>query len=286
MAESNNKSDMAGVMLVATSIIIAALIIGAVIYVSSGSIVDAIGKISITAAAPSAGNQGTAGTGTGTQGAGTQGTADQGTGAQGTGTQAQPSTGDWSFVNSDPAIGPADANVTVIEFADFQCPYCGIVFGRDLGGSQYDSIRGTATNITNEYAKTGKIRFVYHIMAFLGQESVDAANAALCARAIGGDQAFFTMHDKLFSEQQGENQGDFSIANLKKYAAEAGFNTTEMMDSITNGNYTSAVTQSNNEASSVGVTGTPTIAVNNQILPNGAVYSSLKAYIDNLLAKQ
>ncbi|MFA5105705.1 MAG: thioredoxin domain-containing protein [Candidatus Micrarchaeia archaeon] len=263
---------MAGTMLLAVSIVIAALIVASVIYISSGSIVEAIGKVNITTtAAPAAANQGAAG--------------NQGTGGQDTGTQAQAPTGDWSFVNSDPAIGPKDAKVTVIEFADFQCPYCGIVFGRDLGGSQYDSIRGTATKMANDYAKTGKIRFVYHTMAFLGQESIDAANAAFCARAIGGDEAFFTMHDKLFSEQQGENQGDFTAANLKKYAAEAGFNTTEMMDCIDKGTYDSLVTQSNSEANAAGVQGTPTFAVNNQILSNGAVYSSLKSYVDNLLAQ-
>ncbi|MFA5105844.1 MAG: thioredoxin domain-containing protein [Candidatus Micrarchaeia archaeon] len=199
------------------------------------------------------------------------------------GTVVQPPAGDWSFVDSDPSIGPKDAKVTVVEFADYQCPYCGIVNGRNLGGAQYDSIRGTAPKIEEEYAKAGKIRFVYHPMAFLGQESVDAANAAMCARAIGGDEAYFKMHDLLFSKQQGENDGTFSIAKLKQYAAEAGFNSTEMTGCIENGTYAAALAQKNNEAAGAGVTGTPAFAVNGQVVDNGAVYSILKAKIDSYL---
>ncbi|MBI4014861.1 MAG: thioredoxin domain-containing protein [Candidatus Aenigmarchaeota archaeon] len=198
--------------------------------------------------------------------------------------QPQPS-GDWSFVAADPAIGPVDAKVTVVEFADFQCPYCGIAYGKDIGGAQYDKMRGTATKITDEYAKQGKIRFVYHVMAFLGQESIDSANAAFCAREIGGDEAFFKMHDKLFDKQSGENEGAFSKDNLKTYAAEAGFNTTAMMDCISSGKYDSVVQQSNSLSNGVGVQGTPTYALNNAVVPNGAIYATLKSAVDAALAK-
>lgn len=199
----------------------------------------------------------------------------------GTPTAQQPA--DWSFVAGDPAIGPKDAKITVTEFADFQCPFCGIVFGRDLGGAQYDPIRGTATKISNEYAKTGKIRFVYHIMAFLGQESVDAANAALCAREIGGDEAFFKMHDALFAKQGGENKGDFSKANLKTIAADAGFNTPAMVSCIDSGKYNAQVSASDAQAKAVGVEGTPAFAINNVVNPRAAEYTTLKAAIDGLL---
>jgi protein-disulfide isomerase len=171
----------------------------------------------------------------------------------------------------------------VVEFADFQCPFCGIVYGRDLGGAQYASIRGTATKIANEYAKTNKIRFIFHPMAFLGQESVDAANAAFCAREIGGDEAFFKMHDKIFDEQQGENDGTYSKANLKKFGAEIGFNSTAFTNCIDSGKYDSQVSTSSSQANAVGVRGTPTFAVNSQM--STPEYAGLKAQIDALLAK-
>jgi len=193
--------------------------------------------------------------------------------------------GDWSFTKSDPAIGPADAKITVVEFADFQCPYCGIVYGRDLGGTRFAAIRGTATNVINEYAKTGKVRFVYHIMSFLGQESVDAANAALCAREIGGDEAFFKMHDVIFDNQKDENNGNYSKANLKKMAATAGFNSEGMMSCIESGKFYGQVEESDRQANAVGVASTPTFAINNVVNTTIVEYAKMKQAIDAALNK-
>jgi len=134
-------------------------------------------------------------------------------------------TGDWSFITDSPGIGPVGAKAVLVEFSDFQCPYCAIAYGREFGGAQFSDERGTATKFTDEYAKTGKARFVYHPVAFFGRESADAANAAYCAREVGGDEGFFKMHDKLFENQQGENRGAFAIDNLKRFAQEIGLDT-------------------------------------------------------------
>lgn len=252
-----------GEYVIGIAIIIAALILSAAVWTGLDRVQKGIGLISLTvpaAAVVQAGNQ-------------------QPAAAQ----QQQAQQGDWSFEAADPSIGPKDAKVTVTEFADFQCPYCAVAYGKSLGGTQLDSIRGSATKIANEYAKTGKIRFVYHIMSFLGQESVDAANAALCAREIGGDDAFFKMHDKLFDSQGSENSGTFSKANLKKIAADAGFSSAQMTACIDSGKYDSQVTRSNSEAGSVGVQGTPTFAINNQMA--SPEYTQLKSSIDGLLGQ-
>ena len=266
MADKNESLEK-GEYVIGIAIILAALLVSATVYVSLGGLQEAVSKIKLTAPAAATGG------------------AQQQAAAQQPAAQAQPSQGDWSWVVTAPSIGPKDAKVTVIAFADFQCPFCGISFGRDLGGSRYDAIRGTATKIANEYAKIGKIRFVFQTMAFLGQESIDAGNAAFCAREIGGDEGFFKMHDKLFDSQQGENKGTFSKANLKKFAAEAGFSSTAMADCIDSGKYDSLVQQSTAQANGVGVQGTPSFGLNGQILPNGAEYASLKAAVDALLAK-
>lgn len=266
MADKNESLEK-GEYVIGIAIILAALLVSATVYVSVGGLQDAVSKIKIAAPAAAAATGG----------------AQQPSAAQQPAAQAQAPQGDWSFAAAAPSIGPKDAKVTVVEFADFQCPYCGIVYGSALGGSRYDAIRGTATKIKNEYAKTGKIRFVFQVMAFLGQESVDAGNAAYCAREIGGDEGFFKMHDKLFDSQQGENQGTFSKANLKKFAAEAGFSSAAMADCIDSGKFDSLVAQSTAQANGVGVQGTPSFGLNSQILPNGAEYASLKAAIDALL---
>jgi protein-disulfide isomerase len=118
-------------------------------------------------------------------------------------------------------------------------------------------------------------------MAFLGQESIDAANAAFCAREVGGDEGYFKMHDLLFAKQQGENDGTYSKDNLKKYAAEAGF-TTQLDSCIDSGKFNSQVTTSTSQANAAGIQGTPAFMVNGkQASPE---YTTLKATIDAALA--
>ena len=273
MADKKEEQLEKGEYVIGVAIILAALLVSATVWISAEGLQKAVSGIQLVI--PAATVQQAAPSGTGNA---------QGAGNSGQQVQAAAPTGDWSFEATDPSVGPANAPVTVTEFADFQCPYCGIAYGKDTGGSQFDSLRGTATNITNLYAKTGKIRFVYHIMAFLGQESTDAANAALCVRSVGGDTGFFAMHDKLFDEQGQEDSGVFSKANLVQYAAQIGYNSSTVANCINSGSYDTQVSQSNSEAGGVGVTGTPTFSVNNQIAPDPE-YAALKTQIDSLLAK-
>ena len=99
--------------------------------------------------------------------------------------------------------GNETATVTVVEYADFQCPFCGRFF------------RETEKNLLDEYVKAGKIKFIYRDFAFLGYESSQAAQAAHCA---GEQGKFWEYHDYLYSHQNGENQGAFSTTNLKSFA--------------------------------------------------------------------
>jgi protein-disulfide isomerase len=109
-------------------------------------------------------------------------------------------------LNSDFILG-SEAPVTVIEYSDFQCPFCGKFF------------RETEQTLIDSYIKEGKIRFVHRDFAFLGNESMVAAVAARCA----GDQGkFWEYHDYLYSHQNGENQGNFSNINLKSFAVSLG----------------------------------------------------------------
>lgn len=253
-----------GEYVIGIAVILAALLVSTTIYISVSGLQDAVGKLKLNvapaqppAAAPPAASP------------------------PAQAAPAAPAAVDDSFSKTDPSIGPKDAKVTVIAFADYQCPYCGIVNGRDMG-ARFDSIKGSATKITNEYAKTGKIRFAFHAMAFLGQESTDAANAAFCARDIGGgDEAYFKMHDILFAKQQGENDGTYAKAKLKAYAAEAGFNKT--LDAcIDSGKFNDLVAQSTATANAAGIQGTPGFMVNGkQVSPE---YTALKAAIDAAIA--
>lgn len=108
---------------------------------------------------------------------------------------------------TDFVIGNVDAPITVIVYVDFQCPFCGKFFIE------------TEQTAFASYIKDGKIKLVSRDFAFLGDESLKAAEAARCA----GDQGkFWEYHDYLFTHQKSENQGAFSNLNLKTFAKTVG----------------------------------------------------------------
>lgn len=99
-----------------------------------------------------------------------------------------------------PVLGDTNAKVTIVEFADFQCPFC---------EQWYTQVE---PNIINDYVKTGKAKFAFRIYAFLGPDSNSAAEGAYCANEQG---KFWAYHNFLYSHQGQENSGQFSKANLE-----------------------------------------------------------------------
>jgi len=124
-----------------------------------------------------------------------------------------------SLLSEFPLLGTESSGVTVVEFSDYQCPFCGMTYGSpwaDAYASQYGPIIGTVKSVETDYAKAGKAAFMHVPVAFLGQESTDASNAALCAKAQG---KYWEMHDAIFEAQTPEeNDGKYSKANLKLLA--------------------------------------------------------------------
>jgi len=170
--------------------------------------------------------------------------------------------------SGDSTMGSADAPVTVMEFSDYQCPYCA------------KFARGEGKQLEETYVKEGKVRFIYKDFIIIGQESTWAAEAARCA----GDQGrFWDYHDKLFDSQQGENKGFFSKPNLKKFAAELGLDTAQFNQCLDSDKYQNAVQRDTAEGKRLGVRGTPTIFVNGQMI-TGATFEQLRAAIEAQLS--
>ena len=174
-------------------------------------------------------------------------------------------------VSTDKSVGAAEAPVVVVEYADFQCPYCG----------QFAA--GPEAQLREEYVGTGKVRFVYRHFAFIGDESMWAAEASECANDQG---RFWEYHDKLFEEQAGENQGAFSRDNLKQFAADLGLDTTAFNQCLDSEKFKSKVEQENRDARNLRIQATPTVVVNGKVVPNGAVYSVLKAAVEAALQEE
>jgi len=153
-------------------------------------------------------------------------------------------------VDDDPFLGDKKAPVTVIEFSDYQCPFCRRYFE-------------TVEPQLKDYIKAGKVKFVYRDYAFLGLESNWAAQAANCAN---DQNKYWEYHDYLFKNQNGENQGAFSNANLKKFAGTLGLNVDEFSQCLDSEKYAGEVAKDVSDGSSYGVNGTPATFINGRLV--------------------
>ena len=174
-------------------------------------------------------------------------------------------------------IGDAKAPVTTVEYADFQCPFCERYFKQNQ------------STFVSQYVNSGKARFVWKDYAFLGQESVWAAEAARCANDQG---KFWAYHDYLFTHQGAENSGAFSKANLKKFALALGLNAGQFNTCLDTDKYASLVQKETQEGSVIGVNGTPATFINGQLVTDGngnsvgaAPFATFQVIIDKILGK-
>ena len=168
-----------------------------------------------------------------------------------------------------PAQGKSNAPVTIIEFADFRCPFCERFFG--------DAEKG----ILQDYVATGKVKFYFRHYAFLGPASTVASEAAECANEQG---QFWKFHDWMYNNQASESDtGYYSKDNLITYATNLGLNKAKFANCLNTDKYASAVQQDLSEGQAAGVQGTPTIFINGRPLVGAQPYSAVKAAIDQAL---
>jgi protein-disulfide isomerase len=150
--------------------------------------------------------------------------------------------------NDSEIEGASSAPVLVQEYADFQCPSC-------------RAFHSTMAPTVAALVQTGKIRFAYTYFPFLGEESVQAAAAAVCA----GDQGkFFPFADLLYDQQRPENSGFLTTARLLAFGRQAGI-TGPAYDSfekcVKAKTYEGFVRRSADQASQRGVNATPTLFI-------------------------
>ena len=141
-------------------------------------------------------------------------------------------------LSNQPSKGEATAKVTLVEFSDFQCPFCG------------RHVRDTATQIDKEYVETGKVK---HVFMDLPLESIHkiAFKAAEAAHCAGEQGKYWEMHDRLF-----ENQN-----KLQPFAAHAeaiGIDVIKFDECVNSGRQAAAIREDMAAAQKAGVTGTPT----------------------------
>lgn len=175
--------------------------------------------------------------------------------------------GDTRFdvqADDDPALGPADAPITIIEFSDFQCPYC-----QRWHAQVFDQLM---------QAYPGKIRFIYRDFPLksIHPQAVPAAEAANCAQAQG---AYWEFHAALFSGKY-----NLSAPSYLQYAADLGLNTQEFQKCVDSHQFAAEVESDFAYAMQLGVSSTPTFFINGIPLIGAQPVEAFQQVIDQELA--
>ena len=180
---------------------------------------------------------------------------------------------------SDEAVlGSKDAKVTVVEFADFQCPYCQKFF------------IDTFSQIKSQYIDTGKIKYVYRHFP-LTAIHVNAQISAVAAECANRQGKFWEYHNLLYKNGQADGTG-LALSDLKKYADSFGLNKgtlgfgKDKFNQCLDSSATLKIVQDDTaEGTKDGVSGTPTFFVNGQKIVGAVSFSKFQETIDNALKK-
>ena len=168
------------------------------------------------------------------------------------------------------AIGRSDAPVTIDLYEDFQCPAC-----RSWASGVFPRLA------QNELAN-GTVRIVFHDMAFLGPESTDAGLAAFAAAQ---QDRFWDMWATIYANQGHENSGAFSRERLVAMARGLGLDLPRFEADLSSSAARAALDRSRSEAAGAGVTSTPTVIVERQVLVGAQPYAELAALIASVDAR-
>ena len=154
--------------------------------------------------------------------------------------------------DDDAVKGSADAPVTIIEFSDFQCPFCARFYSQTLG------------EIDDKYIKTGKVKLVFRDFPLsFHQNAQKAAEAAECAEEQG---KFWEMHDKLFAKDLGLDSAKFD-------------------ECLVSDKYASEVQKDFKDGQGAGISGTPSFFINGVKLVGAQPFSAFQQVIEQELNK-
>jgi len=173
----------------------------------------------------------------------------------------------------DAILGSANAPVTLIEYGDYQCPYCGEFFSQ------------TEPEIIQNYVNTGKVKFVFRDFAFLGPESTAASEAAQCAE---DQNKLWAYHNALYAAkvvdaQKGgqEDDGFFSTAELLKLGQQVGLSMSTFTSCVKNNTDAGIVAQEKSAATAAGINSTPSFLINGTMVAGAEPYSTFQQALDS-----
>jgi protein-disulfide isomerase len=169
--------------------------------------------------------------------------------------------------------GSPDAKVTMVEWSDYQCPYC----------SKYASEAGK--QIDEEYVKPGKVRIVFRDFPLqsIHPFAEKASEAARCAGELGGSTAYWLMHDRLFATQDDWSAKDDPVSAFKALAVEAKVDAAQFAKCLDSGAQAKAIEDSMTAGSALGLQATPTLMLGDDKTEGAYPFEAFKEKIDVLL---
>ncbi len=163
-----------------------------------------------------------------------------------------------------PSWGPTGALVTIVEFSDFQCPYCA-------------RVEPALKRVRETYGD--RVRFVFRDFPLV-QIHPQAAKAAEAAACAGEQGKFWELHGRLF-----DNQARLAIPDLKQHAKELGLDAAKFGECLDSGRHAPDWQADLNEAAAYGVTGTPAFFINGRMLVGAQPYEAFAQVIDEELER-
>ncbi|HEU4620567.1 MAG TPA: thioredoxin domain-containing protein [Gammaproteobacteria bacterium] len=165
-----------------------------------------------------------------------------------------------------PSRGPANAPVTLVEFGDFQCPYCA-------------GLEPTLEKIMKTYGDKVRLVFRQFPLESVHPQAWKSAEASLCAREQG---KFWELHDAMYG-----NQKALSVSDLKSSAARLGMDEKRFGECLDAGKYEQEIRGDQRAGEEAGISGTPALFVNGRPVPGGAAeYEVIAKLIDDELARR
>lgn len=193
----------------------------------------------------------------------------------------EPSTGPVKVsLDDDPQEGDKNAPVTLVEFSDYECPFC---------KRHYDQ---TYSEIKKNYIDTGKVKLVFRDfpLSFHDPMATTEAIAANCAREQGDDATYFKLHDLMFTNTTSNGSG-LTKDQLNKFAGDLGLNVDQFKSCVDSQKYKDEVAKDIADGSAAGTSGTPSFIiakstgqeVEGKLIVGAQPYSAFQAEIDSLL---
>lgn len=174
-------------------------------------------------------------------------------------------------IDDDPSLGDPKAPVTIIEFGDYQCPFCRQFW------------RETFPRLKKEYIDTGKVRVIYRdYPQAVHPEAMLSAMAAECADDQG---KYYKFHDKLFREQdrRGRDVVRFKAPELKCWAADIKLDTAAFNACLDEERHKDEVSKDYKDLEGLGIEGTPIFFVNGRALVGAHPFATFQKVIEDFL---